>query len=231
MIEPILQKKTVYTVQFDIQTSTELQELSRNYKDILEQACKQQGVEKDSNYSKHSKYIQPSYGVNPKGEPATFINVMSIDYTLDTWNTHNTVTIPAKVTVDLEDWSDIHLESLSEDLILEPKIIKDNRIVPGQVIFYIENLEQGKELVENFDAYMSTATKHNPYITGAETLDYNNNTIKDVTITFNREGLEKIGINRNGDITERSKIPLPSYISIHFHNWTDISYWQDDRED
>lgn len=229
MIYPVIQEKTIHIAQFDIVEPEQLQDLYNNYTAILTQACKQQGLEKDNTYNTRSAYIQPTYGVNAKGEPTSFINVMSTDYVTDSWITHHRMELPVRVTVNLEDWSDITLASLSENIILEPRIVKNNDTIDKRVLFCIENIEQGKELAHNFDLYMEAVTTITPRITGFETLDTNGNTVKDVTLCVNNNNLEKVISDREGNVKERSTIQLPAYISINFYNWNDFYYWRDEK--
>ena len=226
MINPKIEEKTIYTAVFDIQDYEQAQEVFYHYEEILEKACNTQGLEKDTNYDKSSKFLQPLQGVNAKNEPDDFISIMSIDYLQDSWVTHNTSSLPAQVIVNLEDWSDIQITSLSEKVVLNPTIIYGSNNQKN-VVFYIENLTQAKELADNFDAYLEKSAGKNPYITGAETIDDNGNIIKDVMLDYSNDAFEKILINRQGNTIDRIIIPLPTYLSIDVHNWNDIEFWEE----
>lgn len=226
MINPKIEEKTIYTAVFDIQDYEQAQEVFYHYEEILEKACIEQGLEKDINYDKNSKFLQPLQGVNAKNEPDDFISIMSIDYLQDSWVTHNTSSLPVQVIVNLEDWSDIKITSLSESIVLNPTIIygKNNQ---KNAVFYIENITQAQELVSNFDDYLQKIVGKNPYITGAETVDDNGNIVKDVMLDCSNDAFEKILTNRQGNTIDRINIPLPTYLSIDVQNWNTIEFWDE----
>lgn len=223
MIIPKIEEQTILRAIFDIDNYQQGYDFANNYRTILEDICEQKSIQPDNTES--SKFIQPSQGTNAKQEEADFISIMSIDDINDSWITHDVSSLPAQIIINLNDWSDITIENISDDNILNPTILKKQND-SNKVVFYIENLEQGKELAYNFDAYMTKATGKNPYITGAETIDYHGNVIKDIFISCNKQELQKVLIKRDGEVIQQNTIPLPAYISIDEYNWNDIQYWK-----
>lgn len=225
MIIPKIEEKTIIRAVFDIDNDQQAYEFTNNYKTILKDICEQKSIQ--PNDTKSSKFIQPSQGTNAKQEKTDFISIMSIDYINDSWITHDTSSLPARVIINLNDWSDITIENISNENILNPVILKKKND-SNKIVFYIENLEQGKELACNFDAYMTKAIGKNPYITGAETIDYHGNVIKDIFLSCNKQELQKVIMKRDGEVIQQNTIPLPAYISIDEYNWNDIQYWKNE---